>query len=76
MFKNWFKWETKADKFESASFMIIILAAFFTVVGISVGTFIPGFPVALAIVGAFLVLVGIVFYVISEFTRIWENREK
>jgi len=74
-FKESFKWDTKADKTESISFIILIIAAIFTVVGISVGTFIPGIPVALAIVGAFLVLVGIVVYIASEILRVFEKKK-
>lgn len=74
-FKKWFKWETGADKVESISFILIIIASIFTVIGISVGTFVPGIPVALAIIGAFLVFVGIILYIISEFMRIF-GKEK
>ncbi len=74
MFKDWFTWETKADKLESISFLILIVASVFTVVGVSVGSFVPGIPVLLAIAGAFLVIAGIIFYVISELFRIWENK--
>jgi hypothetical protein len=38
-------------------------------IGIGVGTFVPGVPVALAIAGSALVIVGIVIYIISEFMR-------
>jgi len=72
--KGWFKWETKADKVESLSFILIIFSAVLTFVGISVGSFVPGIPVALAIIGAFLVLVGIVLYIISEFMRIFGKK--
>jgi|GEM_PF-2505271 len=76
MFKDWFKWEKVSDKIESISFIILIIASVFTVVGISVGVFVPGIPVALAIAGAFLVLVSIVLYIISEFVGILESKEK
>ena len=74
MFKNWLTWETKADKIESLSFIILVIASILTIVGISVGSFIPGIPVAMAIAGAFLVIVGIVFYVVSELIRIFEKK--
>ena len=74
-FKESFKWDTKADKTESISFIILIIAAILTIIGISVGTFIPGIPVALAIVGAFLVLVGIVIYIASEILRVFEKKK-
>ncbi len=75
MFKDWIKWGTTADKIESISLVILLIASAFTIVGISVGVFIPGIPVAIAIAGAFLVLVSIVLYVISEFVRILEKKE-
>lgn len=68
MLKEWFKWGSTPEKIESLSFMTLIIASVFTVIGISVGSFYPGFPVALAIIGAFLVLVAIVLYIISEFS--------
>ncbi|UCG95816.1 MAG: hypothetical protein JSV92_02065 [archaeon] len=70
MFKDWFKWGTVSEKIESISFIILIIASVFTVIGISVGSFYPGFPVALAIIGAFLVVVAIALYIISEFAGI------
>lgn len=57
------------EKLESLSFLLIVVSAVFSVVGISVGTFISGIPVLLAIIGAFLVVLGIVIYIISEFVR-------
>lgn len=70
MFKDWFKWGSASEKIESISFIVLIIAAIFTVVGISVGVFVPGIPVAIAITGAFLVLVAVILYVISEFVGI------
>ena len=74
MFKDFFNWKTTADKIESMSFLMLIVASVFTLIGISVGVFVPGIPVALAIVGAFMVLVSIVMYIISEFVRFSEKK--
>ena len=74
--KKWFKWGTTSEKIESISFIILIIASVFTIVGISVGSFYPGFPVALAIAGAFLVVVAIIVYIVSEFVGIFEKKEK
>ena len=74
MFKNFFKWDKKSDRLESISFLILIVASVFTVIGISVGIFVPGIPVALAIMGAFLVLVSIVVYIVSELVRYFEKK--
>jgi len=76
MLKDFFKTETSADKIESISFLLLIVAAVFTVFGISVGTFVPGIPVAIAIAGAFMVPVSIVLYVISEFLRMLDKKSK
>lgn len=67
--KKMFKNKKREEKLENLSFVLIGISALFLIVGISVGTFIPGFPVALAIVGSFLVVVGIVIYIISEFLK-------
>jgi hypothetical protein len=67
MLRDWFKWGTASEKIESISLITLIIAAVFTVIGISVGSFYPGFPVVLAIIGAFLVLVSVALYIISEF---------
>ncbi|MFP4045954.1 MAG: hypothetical protein ACLFS3_02755 [Candidatus Aenigmatarchaeota archaeon] len=69
-FMTWLKGETRREFLENLSYCIIVLAAVLTIVGIAVGTFVPGFPVFLAILGAFLALVGIVLYISSEFVRL------
>lgn len=73
-FKDWFHWKTTADKVESMAFILLIIAAIFTIFGISVGSFIPGIPVAITIIGAFLVVVSIVLYILSEFVRILKKK--
>ena len=73
--KEWFEWGSLSEKIETISFIILIVASVFTVVGISVGSFVPGFPVALAIAGAFLVVLAIVVYIISEFVSILEKKK-
>ncbi len=70
MIKELFKWDDTADKIESSSFIIIIISSILTIVGISVGSFIPGVFVALAIIGSFSILVGIFFYIVSQFFRL------
>lgn len=76
MLKEWFKWGSASEKLESISIILLIVSSVLTVVGISVGVFIPGFPVMLAIAGAFLVVVAIVFYIISEFAGMLGKKEK
>ena len=72
--REWFKWGSLSEKIETISFIILITASVFTVFGISVGSFVPGIPVAFAIAGAFLVVVAIVIYIISEFVAILEKK--
>lgn len=69
-FVDWLKGETRREFLENFSYCLIVLAAVFSIIGISVGTFISGFPVFLAILGAFLALVGIVLYILAEFIRL------
>lgn len=69
-FVKWLKGDSRREFLENFSYCLIVLAAIFSIVGISVGTFVPGFPVFLAIVGAFLALFGILLYIVSEFVRI------
>lgn len=69
-FMEWLKGENRREFLENLSYTLIVVAAVFSVVGISVGTFVSGFPVFLAILGAFLALVGIVLYILSEFVRL------
>ncbi|MFB6216381.1 MAG: hypothetical protein ABEJ72_05375 [Candidatus Aenigmatarchaeota archaeon] len=69
-FVDWLKGENRIELLENLSYVILVTAAILSVVGISVGTFVSGFPVFLAILGAFLALVGIVLYILSEFVRL------
>lgn len=67
--------DTKSETIENISFLILATAALFTIVGTAVGTYVSGFPVALAVVGAFLVVVGILTYVIAEFYALLKEEE-
>lgn len=76
--REWFriKGHTPADTVENVSFLMLLVAATFVIVGVSVGTFIQGFPVALAIAGAFLAILGLFAYVVSELMRILSKPEE
>ncbi|MBI4017520.1 MAG: hypothetical protein HY366_01085 [Candidatus Aenigmarchaeota archaeon] len=65
------KGATREDTVENVSFLVLFVAAAFVAVGISVGTFVPGFPVALAVTGALLVVISLLVYITSEFLRIF-----
>jgi len=69
-FVEWLKGENSREMVENFSYLLIVIAAVMTVVGLGIGTFIPGLPVLLAIIGAFLALAGIVLYIVAEFFRI------
>ena len=70
------KGDTREDTIENISFVILFVAAVFTVLGISVGTFVLGFPTAIALVGAFLVVVGLALYIFGELLRILSPSKK
>ncbi len=65
-FNEWLKGRSRQEHLENISFVVLVLAAFLVMVGIGLGSFIYG-TVLLAMFGAFLVLVGIVIYIVSQF---------
>lgn len=69
-FVDWLKGENKEELLENLSYLVIVVAALMTVIGLGVGTVYPGVPVLIAIVGSFFALLGIVLYILSELIRI------
>lgn len=67
---KWLKGKSLEESLHNISISLIVIAAFFVVIGIGVGTYVPGFPVALAILGSFLVMLGIVMYAAGEILKI------
>jgi hypothetical protein len=65
-FKKWVNGSNKRDYIENISFLIITISAVMVSVGIGLGSFIQG-TVFIAVLGAFLVMVGIIVYIISQF---------
>lgn len=65
-FGEWLKGKNRQENLENISFVILAAAALLVVVGIGLGSFVYG-TVLLAMFGAFLVIVGIVIYIISQF---------
>jgi hypothetical protein len=57
--------KTTREKLENASYMLIIISAVMVSVGIGLGSFIAG-TVVVAVIGAFLVMVGIVMFIASQ----------
>ncbi len=64
------KGKTTADTIENVSLLIFGISALFVFIGVSVGSFISGFPVLLGIIGSILILIGIAVLIVSEFWRI------
>ena len=69
-FKKWVKGSNKRDYIENISFLIITISAVMVSFGIGLGSFIQG-TVFIAVFGAFLVMLGIVVYIISQFVGEW-----
>ncbi|MFB6088660.1 MAG: hypothetical protein ABEK36_02660 [Candidatus Aenigmatarchaeota archaeon] len=68
--KDMFKDKGTLGKVESLSIITLWISVIFVVIGISIGTFISGIPVLLAIIGSFLSLIAIVLFVIAE---LWKS---
>ncbi len=60
------KGSDKKETLENVSFLIIVISAAMISVGIGLGSFIQG-TVFIAVFGAFLVMVGIIAYIVSQF---------
>lgn len=58
----------KNKSLENISFYIIVISAIMVSVGIGIGSFIPG-TIFIGSLGAFFVMIGIVFYIISQFSE-------
>jgi len=65
-FKKWIKGSNKREFVENISFLIIVISAIMVSTGIGLGSFIRG-TIFFAVFGSFFVMMGIVFYIISQF---------
>jgi len=65
-FREWLKGKNRQEKMENISFVILVTATLLVILGIGLGSFIYG-TVLFAMFGAFLILIGIVIYIISQF---------
>ncbi len=65
-FGEWLKGKDRQEHLENISFVVLVAAALFVMAGIGLGSFVYG-TVLLAMFGAFLILVGIIIYIISQF---------
>ncbi len=65
-FFDWLKGKSTAEFLENLSFVMLVLATALVIIGIGLGSFMQGF-VFLGALGAFLILVGIIIYIASQF---------
>lgn len=65
-FFDWLKGKNTQEFLENLSLVILIVSAFLVMIGIGLGSFVQGI-VFLGSFGAFLILVGIIVYIISQF---------
>lgn len=65
-FGEWLKGKNRQEHIENISFVVLVIAALLVMAGIGLGSFVYG-TVLLAMFGAFLVLVGITIYIVSQF---------
>lgn len=57
------------ESLENLSYVLIVISAVLIVIGIGLGSFIQG-TVYSAVFGSFLVIVGIIIYIISQFFEV------
>jgi membrane protein YdbS with pleckstrin-like domain len=67
---KWFeiKGKDKKETLTNLSFLVIIIATLLICVGIGLGSFVKGI-IMLASFGAFLLLVGIILFIVAEFSE-------
>jgi hypothetical protein len=57
------------EVFENISFIIIIASGAMFSIGIALNNFVPG-TILLSILGSFFIMVGIIFYIMSQFIEV------
>jgi len=62
------KGANKKEKLEDASYKAIVLSAIMIAIGLLLGSFIK-YTVIIASIGAFILLVGIILYIISQLVK-------
>ena len=65
-FRKWVRGSSQKEFIENISYLIIFISAVMVSAGIGLGSFVQG-TVLIAVVGAFLVMIGIVAYIASQF---------
>ena len=54
---------------ENISFIIILISSVLFTIGISLGNFVQG-TIALSVFGSFFIMIGIIFYIVSQFIEV------
>lgn len=62
----WLKGKNTAEFLENVSFVTLVVATALVIIGIGIGSFVQGM-VFLGSFGAFLILAGIILYIVSQF---------
>jgi hypothetical protein len=68
-FMKWLKGNNRKEYTENISFVIIVVSGVLVALGIGLGSFIQG-TIVMGIIGSFLVMVGIVTHIISQFIEV------
>ena len=69
------KGDTLGQTIENISILTIIVSGILITVGIGIGSYVSGIPVVMAMVGSFLVFIGLIVFVAGEFIQMYEERE-
>lgn len=62
---KWLRGSSRQEYIENLSYVVMFLSAFFIFIGLGLGSFVP-FVVYIAVLGSFLLLIGIVLYILSQ----------
>jgi hypothetical protein len=64
--RKWIGGNSQKEFLENISYLVIFISAVMVSIGVGLGSFIGG-TILIAILGALFVLIGVVFYVASQF---------
>lgn len=73
-FVKWVRGKNTQEFLENGSYVLMVVAAILVSGGLLVGSFVPG-VIIVASIGAFILLPGLVIYVISQLMLPDENKE-
>ena len=67
--RKWMQGDNRKEYVENISFLIIVISGVLVALGIGLGSFIQG-TIVMGIIGSFLVMVGIVTHILSQFIEV------